>query len=98
MLRGGTVLRDSASRGACHASGSASRGAYNAPGAARRGAGALPRKAAVVAAGGGAGRRPAKALTGRCIAVSDALTVHRVVLPRISGDDVAVGVDPVELV
>ena len=57
---------------------------------------ATPLKAAVVPAGGGAGRLSPIALTGRPIAIGDTLTMRRIVLPGVAADRRAV--DAVELI
>jgi hypothetical protein len=67
-------------------------------GSAGRASGTLRGKASVIPAGGSSGRRAAKALAARGVAIGDALPVHRVVLPGVPGDHCAIGVDPVELV
>jgi hypothetical protein len=57
---------------------------------------ATPLKAAVVPAGGGAGRLSPIALTGRPIAIGDTLTMRRIVLPGVAAARRAV--DAVELI
>lgn len=60
------------------------------------GGAATPLKAAVVPAGGGAGRLSPIALTGRPIAIGDTLTMRRIVLPGVAADRRAI--DAVELI